>query len=147
MTITVEAAKELIELAFEHGAQYGKAVAVAVVDAGGFLVALERQNGARPITPSIATSQAYSAAVMQRPTADLKGWSTADPTLFAQVAGMGMYPILASPGGVPVKRQGELLGGLGVAGALGTEDQAISEAALTAAGYELSFDAWPAVQR
>ena len=144
MPLGLDAARELITLAQERGAEYGKALTIAVVDAGGFLVLLERQDGARPMTPSIATSKAYSAAVMQRPTNMLKAWSESDPTFFTQVAGMGMYPIVATEGGVTIKRDGELLGGLGVSGGRPEEDQAICEAALAAAGYELAFDAWGA---
>ena len=144
MSIGLDAAKELIALSQGHAAEYGKAITVAVVDAGGFLVALERQAGARPMTPSIATSKAYSAAVMQRPTNMLKAWSDSDPVFFSQVAGMGMHPIVATEGGVTIKRDGELIGGLGVSGGRPEEDQAICEAALTAAGYELAFDAWGA---
>jgi len=142
MAIGLDDANELIRLAQEHAAGYGKAISVAVVDAGGFLVALERQDGARPMTPSIATSKAYSAAVMQRPTKMLRAWSESDPTFFTQVAGMGMHPIVATDGGVTIKRGEELIGGLGVSGATASEDQAICEAALGAAGYELTFDAW-----
>jgi uncharacterized protein GlcG (DUF336 family) len=144
MPLELEDARTLIALAQEHAAEYGKAISVAVVDSGGFLVALERQDGARPLTPSIATSKAYSAAVMQRPTNMLKGWSDSDPVFFSQVARMGMHPIVATEGGVTLKRDGELLGGIGVSGGRAEEDQAICEAALTAAGYELSFDAWGA---
>jgi uncharacterized protein GlcG (DUF336 family) len=147
MTLTVQDAKELIRLCQEHAAEYGKALTVAVVDAGGFIVALERQDGARPMTPSIATSKAYSAAVMQRPTRMLKAWSESDPTFFTQVAGMGMYPIVATEGGVTIKRDGQMLGGLGVSGGKPEEDQAICEAALTAAGYELTFEAWAGARR
>jgi uncharacterized protein GlcG (DUF336 family) len=144
MPLELEDARTLIALAQEHAAEYGKAITVAVVDSGGFLVALERQDGARPLTPSIATSKAYSAAVMQRPTNMLKGWSDSDPVFFSQVARMGMHPIVATEGGVTLKRDGELLGGIGVSGGRAEEDQAICEAALTAAGYELTFDAWGA---
>lgn len=144
MAIELEAAKRLIGLCREEAAQYGKAITVAVVDGGGFLVALERQPGARPMTPSIATSKAYSAAVMQRPTNMLKGWSDSDPVFFSQVAGMGMHPIVATEGGVTIKKDGQLVGGLGVSGGRPEEDQAICEAALRAADYELTFDAWGA---
>jgi uncharacterized protein GlcG (DUF336 family) len=144
MPLELKDARQLIARAQEHAAEYGKAITVAVVDAGGYLIAIERQDGARPLTPSIATSKAYSAAVMQRPTNMLKGWSESEPVFFSQVARMGMHPIVATEGGVTIKRDGELLGGIGVSGGRPEEDQAICEAALTAGGYELTFDAWGA---
>ncbi|HUA03265.1 MAG TPA: heme-binding protein [Solirubrobacteraceae bacterium] len=142
MPLELADARRLIVLAQEHALQYGKAITVAVVDAGGFLLALDRQDGARPLTPSIATSKAYSAAVMQRPTNMLKAWSESDPVFFSQVARMGQHPIVATEGGVTIKRDGELLGGIGVSGGRPEEDQEICEAALTAAGFELTFEAW-----
>jgi uncharacterized protein GlcG (DUF336 family) len=144
MTLGIEAARELIALCEEHAVQFGKAITVAVVDAGGFVVSVDRQDGGRPMTPSIAISKAYSAAVMQRPTKMLKQWSESDPTFFSQVARMGMQPIVATEGGVTVKRDGEIVGGLGVSGGRPEEDQAICEAALAGAGYELEFQAWGA---
>lgn len=144
MKLTLEAARELIAGCEQSAAEYGKAISVAIVDAGGFLITLARQDGARPMTPSIATSKAYSAAVMQRPTNMLKVWSESDPTFFSQVARMGMHPIVATEGGVTIKRDGEIVGGLGVSGGRAEEDQAICEAALEAGGYELDFEAWGA---
>jgi uncharacterized protein GlcG (DUF336 family) len=144
MRLTLDDAARLVHLCQEHAASYDKAITVAVVDGGGFLLALERQDGARPMTPSIATAKAYTAAVMQRPSNMLKGWSESDPTFFGQVARMGMHPIVATEGGVTIKREGELIGGLGVSGGRPEEDQAICEAALRAEGYELEFEAWGA---
>jgi uncharacterized protein GlcG (DUF336 family) len=69
----------------------GKALGIAVADCGGFVVLVERMDGARPMTPSIALSKAYSAAVMQRP--------TSDPVFFTQVGRMGQHPIVATKGG------------------------------------------------
>lgn len=136
MTITLEAARELIRLAQRHAEPYGKPVTVAVVDPGGYLIAIERQDGARPLTPSIATGKAYSAVVMRRPTSLIKRLAYANPAFFAQLAGMGMHPILATDGGVPVHRDGELIGGLSVSGSTETEDHAICVAALSEAGYD-----------
>jgi uncharacterized protein GlcG (DUF336 family) len=108
---------------------------------GGYLIALERQTGARPLTPSIANSKAYTAAVMQRPGHMLRGWES-EAGFFAQVARMGLEPIVAADGAVPVKRDGELVGGIGVSGGRPEEDQEICEAALSAGGYDLQFEAW-----
>jgi uncharacterized protein GlcG (DUF336 family) len=144
MGIGLADAKELIKLAQKQGAQHKKAISVAIVDDGGFLVLLERQDGARPMTPSIATSKAYSAAVMQRPIKMLKQWAEHEPTFFSQVGRMGMYPIVATEGGVTIKRDGVIIGGIGVSGGRAEEDQAICDGALTAGGYELEFEAWGA---
>jgi uncharacterized protein GlcG (DUF336 family) len=140
--LLLDDARALIRACQQEAAGYGKAITVAIVDAGGYLIALERQDGARPLTPSIAKSKAYTAAVMQRPGSMLKAWAESEPVFFSQVARMGLEPIVASDGAVPIKRDGELLGGLGVSGGRPEEDQAICESALAAGGFELAFDAW-----
>jgi uncharacterized protein GlcG (DUF336 family) len=144
MNIALPDAKELMRHAQERAAEFNKAFSIAIVDFGGFLVLLERQDGARPMTPSIALSKAYSAAVMQRPTKMLKVWAESEPVFFSQVARMGMQPIVASEGGVTIKRDGEIIGGIGVSGGRAEEDQTVCDEALTAAGYELEFEAWGA---
>lgn len=140
--VTLDEARALIADARRQAVDQGKALSVAVVDYGGFLIALERMDGARPMTPSIALSKAYSAAVMQRPTAMLRGWSASDPVFFSQVARMGQHPIVATLGGYTLKRDGEILGGVGVSGGSPDEDQAVCEAIIAAAGFATDFPAW-----
>lgn len=141
-TLTLTDARALIQDAQRHAAELGKALSIAVVDSGGFLVALERMDGARPLTPSIAQAKAYSAAIMQRPTVMLKGWSDSDPVFFGQVARMGHQPIVATKGGFTLKRDGAILGGVGVSGGSPDEDQMVCEAIVTAAGFATEFPAW-----
>jgi uncharacterized protein GlcG (DUF336 family) len=140
MNISLADAKRIVEAVCRHAVELNKPMTVAVVDTGGFVVALERMDGARPLQPSIATAKAYSAAIMQRPTLMLKAWADSQPGFFAQVATMGLHPIVATEGGVPIKRAGTLIGGLGVAGGLGPEDQKLCEDVLRELGYELDFE-------
>jgi uncharacterized protein GlcG (DUF336 family) len=140
MNISLADAKKIIEGACRHAVQLNKPVTVAVVDSGGYLIALERMDGGRPIQGSIATAKAYTAAVMQRPSIMLKAWADSQPGFFAQVATMGLHPIVATEGGIPIKRAGELIGGLGIAGGTGPEDQQLCEGLLRELGYELDFE-------
>jgi uncharacterized protein GlcG (DUF336 family) len=140
-------ARTLIEQAQERALEIGKALSIAVVDYGGYLVALQRMDGARPMTPSIALAKAYSAAVMQRPTAMLKGWSESDPVFFGQVARMGHQPIVATLGGYTLKRGETILGGVGVSGGSPEEDEAIVLGVVRAAGFSTDFPAWAGARR
>src|SRR6202012_6243257 len=119
---------KLVDDARARGLELGKALSIAVVDYGGFVVLVERMDGARPMTPSIALSKAYSAAVMQRPTFMLEGWRNSDPVFFTQVGRMGQHPIVATKGGYTLQRDGEFLGGFGVSGGSPDEDEAICTA-------------------
>jgi uncharacterized protein GlcG (DUF336 family) len=140
--LTLDTARELVRVAQDRARVVNKPVCIAVVDTGGFLVALERMDGARPLTPSIALAKGYTAAVMQRPGKMLKAWAESQPGFFAQVSRMGHQPIVATEGSVTIKKNGVLLGGLGVAGGTGDEDQKICEEALAASGYDTTFPEW-----
>jgi uncharacterized protein GlcG (DUF336 family) len=147
VSIGLAEAKAIVAAAQRKAVEVGKPVTVVVVDSGGFSVASERMDGARPLTPSIAIAKAYTAAVMQRPTKMLKGWADSQPGFFAQVSRMGHQPIVATDGGLTIKKGGHVLGGLGVAGGTGEDDQEIAVAALKACGFELEFAEWNPVQR
>jgi uncharacterized protein GlcG (DUF336 family) len=142
MTLPFADARSLADDVRARALELGKALSVAVVDYGGFIVLLERMDGARPMTPSIALSKAYSAAVMQRPTAMLEGWRNSDPVFFTQVGRMGQHPIVATKGGYTIKRDGAIIGGLGISGGSPDEDQKACEDVLRAHGFELEFPEW-----
>ncbi|MCG7208525.1 MULTISPECIES: GlcG/HbpS family heme-binding protein [Streptomyces] len=143
-TLTLDAAEEIIDAAHQRARAIGKAVSVAVVDAGGFPVAVRRADGARPLTPDIARAKAYTAAVMQRPGRMLKKWQESQPVFFSQLSQLpgAALPIMATEGSVTIKKDGEIIGGLGIAGGTADEDQLIADEVLESLGYELEFAAW-----
>ncbi|WP_328492721.1 heme-binding protein [Streptomyces sp. NBC_00414] len=142
--LTLDAAEEIIDAAHQRAQAIGKAVSVAVVDAGGFPIAIRRPDGARPLTPDIARAKAYTAAIMQRPGTMLKKWQESQPVFFAQLSQLpgAALPIMATEGSLAIKRAGEIIGGLGIAGGTADEDQRIAEEVLRSLGYELEFAAW-----
>ena len=140
MSISLEQARLLITIAQRKATELGKPVTVAVVDSGGFVVSLERMDGARPLQPSIATAKAYTASIMQRHSKMLLEWSNTQPQFFAQVSTMGHHPIVATGGGMTLRKDGVVIGGLGIAGGTGEEDEALGEAILSEAGYDIKFD-------
>lgn len=143
-TLTLDAAEEIVDAALQRSRSIGKAVSVAVVDAGGFVVSIRRSDGARPLTPDIARAKAYTAAVMQRPGNMLKKWQENQPVFFAQLSQLpgAALPIMAADGSVTIKKDGEILGGIGIAGGTADEDQQVADEVLASLGYELDFDAW-----
>lgn len=140
--ITMDEARELITFAQNEAVRIGKPMTVVVADTGGFIVCIDRMDGARPLTPSIAHAKAYTAAIMQRPTHMLKGWAESQPGFFAQISTMGHQPIVATEGGLTLKRDGGILGGIGISGGFGHEDEEICLAALTGLGYDTNFAEW-----
>ncbi|GAA3442685.1 GlcG/HbpS family heme-binding protein [Planomonospora venezuelensis] len=142
MKLTLAEAEQIVDAAMKGGQSIGKAFSIAVVDAGGFPLLVKRSDGARPLTPSIALAKAYTAAVMERPTRMLHDWANSNPGFFAQLSTMGTHPIVATEGGVTIKRDGEILGGLGISGGTAAEDQQVCDEVLGALGYQLEFPAW-----
>lgn len=134
MALTQETAERLIQAVQARARQLNIKVTTAVVDSGGFLIALGRMDGAGPMTPSIATSKAYTAAIMRRASSDLIPMAEQRPQFFAGISRMAVVPLLPGLGGVPIRQGGEIVGGLGVSGAAPEQDQDCAEAALKAVG-------------
>jgi uncharacterized protein GlcG (DUF336 family) len=144
--LTLEDARALVAAAQKESVRIGKPITVCVVDTGGFIIACERMEGARPLTPSIAHAKAYTAAIMQRPASMLKGWAESQPGFFAQVSRMGHQPIVATDGAITIKRNGELLGGIGISGGTGPEDEEMCVKTLATLGYDTNFAEWNALR-
>ena len=103
----------------------GNAVAISVVDDGGHLLAFQRMDGVPFGTARFSERKAATSAALGAPTAMLADAVAAVPGLmsasFDGVAFVG--------GGLPLRRSGELIGGIGVAGGPGDVDDRIAHAA------------------
>ena len=101
-------------------------VTIAIVDDGGFLVLLERLDGAVGQSALIATCKAQTAAATRTPTKVLEDIVKDRP---ATVAFPGR---VAVQGGLPIMYQGECVGAVGVSGAKSNEDEQVGAAGLKA---------------
>ncbi|MBZ5643453.1 MAG: heme-binding protein [Acidobacteriia bacterium] len=102
------------------------AVSIAVVDDGGFLVALERLDGAVGQSAGIATLKAQTAAMARTPTKALEDVVKERPAT-------GAFPgRLSVQGGVPILVNGECVGAVGVSGVKSFEDEQVAKAGLRA---------------
>jgi glc operon protein GlcG len=109
-------------------------LAIAVVDAGGHLVALERMDGVEWVAADVALGKAYTAAAFQRPSADLSERSAAVPLLAHSMMTMTGGRFVPQKGGLPVVVDGVCVGAVGASGASGDDDVAVLEIALRAVG-------------
>jgi uncharacterized protein GlcG (DUF336 family) len=102
---------------------------VCVIDIHGNIVLLHRMNGAPAFSMEISERKAYTSALVGIRTAELLPMTQPGQPLFplATVSG-GKY--CAMGGGVPVKRDGALVAGIGVSGGTVEQDTSIVEAAL-----------------
>ncbi|MBB3082391.1 heme-binding protein [Geodermatophilus sabuli] len=127
-------ARAAADAALAHAAGLGVRVSVAVVDAAGMEVVVSRADGTPGFTAGIARTKAATAAAFQRPSGELREVDERRPEVL-RVAGeqLGFRPTTLG-GGLPVLRDGAVVGGVGVSGATPEEDTACAEAALEVLG-------------
>lgn len=113
-----------------HGDATGAArVSIAVVDAGGHLLSLDRRDGASPASAETAMAKARMAALNGKPTAPQEQAINNERPALAQLAGIFGQPAVAMAGGVPLLHNNHCLGAVGISGMTPSTDLAIAEAA------------------
>jgi uncharacterized protein GlcG (DUF336 family) len=129
--LTLEDAKRVIAAGEKEAASIGQPMNIAVVDQGGNLVAHVRMDNAWIGSIDISINKAYTARAFDLPTKDLAKDSQPGEQFFGiHVTNQGRIAIFA--GGIPLKRDGKVIGAVGVSGGLGKQDQAVAEAAAKA---------------
>jgi uncharacterized protein GlcG (DUF336 family) len=106
------------------------AVSIAIVDDGGHLLWLQRLDGAAPISAHIAPAKANTAALGRR-----------ESRVYEEMINGGRVSFLSAPqleglleGGVPIVKDGQCLGAVGVSGVKSNEDAQIARAGIAAIG-------------
>src|SRR3954451_20463784 len=131
MMITLADARRMIEAAEQKAAEIGQPMNIAVVDAGGNLVAHVRMDNAWIGSVDIAIKKAWTARAFDIETKQLAELSQSGDQFFGiHASNDGKVMIFA--GGVPLKRGNEVVGAVGVSGGLGKQDQAVAEAGAAA---------------
>ncbi len=121
--------------AVEKCKQDGYKVSASVVDKAGLLRAFQRADGAGPHTVDSSRKKAYTAASLGRTTSELGELVVKMPHL--QALGKMNENIIILGGGLPIQFGSEVVGGIGVGGAPGTQlDDACAQAGLDAIGAE-----------
>merc|ERR1711972_1166452 len=123
-------ASMLVESGVAEAAKLGLKMTVAVVDAGGHLLALRRMDGCMAASSDIATGKARSAALFARETRLLEGASNVKDG-GARTALLSAGHVLME-GGIPIIKDGKIVAAIGVSGATPGEDQALAKACLAA---------------
>jgi glc operon protein GlcG len=132
MPLTLAEAQKAIAGAHARAAQLEIRVTVAVVDEGGLLVALGRMDGAPPLSPQVAEAKAVGAAMLYRDGAGLAELARDRPGFFSVADRLVRVPIVPGLGSVLVRRDGNVLGAVGVSGGKPEQDLECAEAGLSA---------------
>ncbi|HSO30531.1 MAG TPA: heme-binding protein [Candidatus Sulfomarinibacteraceae bacterium] len=131
--LTLAAARAIVAAGAAAARAMGVAMSVAVVDSGGQLVAFERMDGADLVSVTLAQDKAWTALVNRMPTGDLAPIVQPGAEFYGYHTIKGGRTIIFA-GGLPLQRDGVLVGGVGVSGGDSVQDRAAAEAAVAAFG-------------
>ena len=130
-TVSLEDARRVTAAGEECAREIGQPQNIAVVDAGGNLVSHIRMDGAWIGSVDIAINKAYTARAFDLPTADLAANSQPGGQFYGiQASNEGRVMVFA--GGIPLKRDGQVVGAVGVSGGDGEQDTTVAEAGAAA---------------
>ena len=129
--LTLAAARRMIAAAEEAAREMRVAVSVAVVDSGDQLVAFVRMDGADLVSVSLARDKAFSALLNRMPTRDLAPLVQPGTEFYGYDSLAGGRMVVFA-GGMPIERDGVLVGAVGVSGGSSEEDQRAADAAVAA---------------
>lgn len=125
--VTLADARRIIAAAEKKAGEIGQPMNIAVVDQGGNLVAHVRMDKAWIGSVDIAINKAWTSRAFDIATKDLAEHSQSGGQFFGiHASNRGRVMIFA--GGLPLKRGDQVMGGIGVSGGTGKQDQAVAEA-------------------
>jgi len=140
--LTLAGAKKMMAAAIGMAEAERIPIAVAIADAGGHLILLERMDGGRFHTVHSSTTKAVCAASNKRPTTTKGAQAQSLDTLHAIGLALAAGPErwTAMEGGYPVIVDGECVGGIGVSGGSWEFDDRVARAAVEAIGATYRID-------
>ncbi|MDN4612329.1 GlcG/HbpS family heme-binding protein [Arthrobacter burdickii] len=130
-TITSKEACLVIDAAAAKAEEIGQPMDIAVVDAGGNLKAHVRMDGANIGSITIAINKAYTAIAFQCETGDLQGVTRPDGPIYGLSDAHGGR-LVVFPGGIPLVRDGSIVGAIGVSTGTIEQDQEVASAGAAA---------------
>lgn len=135
--LTLKKAKQIIAAAKAKNEELKmKPMTFVVVDAGGFLKALERMDGTPNLGPDVGLGKAYAAVNFRRSSREIGERMTANPGLIAGFSTITNGRFLAIAGGVMiVDRKGEVIGAVAATGDTADNDEICVIAGVEAAGF------------
>lgn len=140
--LTLAGAKKMMDAAIGQAETAGYAIAVAIVDAGGHPILVQRMDGGRFHTVHSSTTKAICAASNKRPTTAKGAAGQSLDTMHALGLALAAGPErwTAMEGGYPIIFDGECVGGVGVSGATWDLDDRYAREAVEAIGAGWQID-------
>ncbi len=118
-SMNLETAKKAVEAAMAEAKKNGWFMAVTAVSIGGYIVHASTMDGTQFASIQISQHKAKAAAIFRRPT---KVFEDRVAQGGAGIAVLSLDGVIASEGGLPVMKDGKVVGGLGCSGGTGQQD-------------------------
>lgn len=133
--ITLAQAQTIIAAALAKSAELKlKPLTIAVLDAGGHLIAFQRQDGASTLRPQIATGKASGALALGISSRKIGDMAAERPSFVASLGPIAAAGIIPAAGGViVVDNEGSAVGAVGITGDTSDNDEACALAGIAAA--------------
>jgi uncharacterized protein GlcG (DUF336 family) len=129
--VKLEDARRIIAAAEKKAKEIGQPMNIAVADEGGNIVAHVRMDSAWIGSIDISMKKAYTSRAFDIPTKDLASHAQSGGQFFGiHASNDGKIMIFA--GGIPLKKDGKVVGAIGVSGGSGDQDHAVAEAGAAA---------------
>jgi len=134
--VSLAHASVIVDKALEHGRHLKlKPLTVAVLDAGGHLVALKREDNSSLLRPQIACGKAWGVLGMGFGGRELARRAAAAPAFVTALTAASDGRIIPVPGGVLIRdHAGAIIGAVGISGDLSEQDEACAVVGIKAAG-------------
>ncbi len=129
--INLEDARRIIAAAEKKADEIGQPMNIAVADAGGNLVAHVRMDNAWIGSVDISIKKAWTSRAFDITTKDLADNSQSGDQFFGIHASNG-GKVMIFAGGIPLKKDGNVIGAIGVSGGSGEQDHSVAEAGAAA---------------
>jgi len=131
MSIKLAEARTIISAAEKKAEEIGQPMNIAVVDAGGNLVSHVRMDGAWLGSINISINKAFTSRAFDITTKDL-GENSQPGQQFFGIHASNDGKIMIFAGGIPLKRDDQVIGAIGVSGGSGEQDHMVAEAGVAA---------------
>lgn len=135
-TVNLSQADSIITAALEHGRSASmKRLTVAVLDSGGHLVALKREDGSSLLRPQIAIGKAWGALGLGMGGRELAKRASVAPAFMGAMSDLAEGKMIPVPGGVLIRDAGgAIIGAVGVTGDVSENDEACAVAGIRKVG-------------
>lgn len=137
--ISLDQANQIITAALAKGRELGlKPLCVAVLDGGGHLIAMQREDGASTLRPQIAIGKAAGALGLGISSRKIGDMAAERPTFVATLASLAPQGLIPAAGGLIVAGPTTPMGAIGVTGDTSDNDELCALAGLAAAALAVS---------